>query len=79
MARPSIDPTTLVNGQEGWDAVLRDIVNALTQEPLPVAQYANLAALPDAALYDRCMATTSDDDALYWSVGGAWKEVTVAP
>ena len=78
MSRPAPNVSALVNGMEGWDAVLRDLLTAVLFNPLPVAEYANFAALPDPTAFDRCMATTADDDKLFWSKGGAWKEITVA-
>jgi hypothetical protein len=75
MARPTPDSSSLVNGQEGWDAVLRDLIDAMLKRPFPVAEYADFASLPAAASYDRCLACTSDTDTLYWSTGGAWVAV----
>lgn len=77
MTRPNIDPTSLVSGMEAWDAVLRDMLTALSKAPFPVAEYANLAALPAAGSYDRCMATTIDTSKLYFSSGGTWREVAL--
>lgn len=77
MTRPVIDPATLISGQQGWDAVLRDLLAAIAVNPFPVPQFANLAALPAAGSYDRCLATTIDTEKLYFSKGGTWHEVTV--
>jgi hypothetical protein len=77
MTRHNIDPTVFVSGIEAWDALLRDIVTAIAKAPFPVAEYANLAALPAAGSYDRCMATTIDTSKLYFSSGGTWREVTL--
>lgn len=76
MARPNPDPTALVNGQEAWDSVLRDLIASILSTPFPVAQYANLAALPAATSYDRCMACTIDTNKLYFSDGSTWREVS---
>ena len=78
MARPTPNINALVNGMEGWDAILRDLLAAVLSNPIPIAEYADFASLPAAGSYDRCMATTADDNKLFWSKGGAWKEVTVA-
>lgn len=78
MTRPTITPADLVNGQQGWDATLRDMLTAIVTNPLPVPEFADFASLPTASSYDRCLATTADDNKLYFSKGGAWKEVTVA-
>lgn len=79
MSRPTIDPATFVTASEGWDALLRNVISALAVTPLPVPQFANLAAFPAAGSYDRCLATAIDTNKLYLSQAGAWKEVTVAP
>lgn len=79
MTRPTIDPATLVTHSEGWDALLRDIVTALAVTPLPVPQFANSGALPDAGSYDRCLATTISDGKLWFSKSATWKEVTITP
>lgn len=75
MTRPTITPADLVSGMESWDALLRDILAAISVTPTPVPEYADFASLPDAASYDRCLVTTADDDALYFSKGGVWEEV----
>jgi len=77
MARPNPNPAALVNGQEGWDAHLRDLITAILKAPLPVAEYADFAALPAATSFDRCMAATVDTNKLYFSNGAVWKEVTL--
>jgi len=56
MTRPLIDPSALISGSEAWDALLRDILAAVATTPFPVPQYANLASLPAAGSYDRCLA-----------------------
>lgn len=76
MARPTPDPASLVNGMEGWDAVLRDLIAAIVSAPFPVAQYADFASLPDATAYDRCIAATSSDNKLWFSNGTIWREVS---
>lgn len=76
MTRPNIDPSALVSSQEAWDALLRDILAAIAVTPFPVPQFADFASLPDPTAYDRCMATTADDDALYFSKAGVWEEVS---
>lgn len=77
MSRPSIDPDTIQSGLEGWDSLIRDIINAIVDAPLPVKRYANVAALPNAANYDHCIVATLDEENLYFSVGGQWKRVSV--
>lgn len=77
MTRPLIDPSALISGSEAWDALLRDILAAVATTPFPVPQYANLASLPAAGSYDRCLACVVDTEKLYFSKGGSWHEVTV--
>ena len=79
MARPTPDISALVNGQEAWDAVLRDILSAVLDNPFPPAEYANFAALPAAGSYDRCFAVTLDTDILYFSSSASWTAVGGAP
>lgn len=78
MSRPSPDPTTLVSGQEGWDANLRDLLDAAFSAPFPLKRYADFAALPAATSYDHCICSTADGK-LWFSNGTAWKEVTLVP
>lgn len=75
MTRPNIDPTDLVSGMEGWDALLRDILTALAAAPLPPVAYANLAAFPAAGSYDGCLAVATDTGKLHFSKAGTWREV----
>lgn len=77
MTRPNLDPSVFVSGIEAWDALLRDFLTAICKAPFPVAEYANLASLPAAGSYDRCMASTVDTSELYFSSGGVWKKVTL--
>lgn len=77
MARPDLDPSVLVNGQEAWDAVLRDLLTGIVSQPFPVAEYADFASLPTASNYDRCLACTADDSKLYYSKSGVWREVSL--
>lgn len=79
MTRPNIDPTKLVSTQEGWDALLRDILTAIVKAPLPIHQVANASALPDPTTFDRCVVTTIDTNKLWFSNGTDWKEVSLVP
>lgn len=76
MTRPNIDPTQIVSGIEGWDALLRDMLDAMLKKPIPVPQYPDFASLPTATSYDRCMATTVDTNKLWFSDGSTWREVS---
>ena len=77
MTRPNLDPAVFQNGIEAWDALLRDFLTGITRTPFPVAEYANAAALPSAASYERCLATTIDTNKLWFSNGTIWKEVNL--
>lgn len=77
MTRPNLDPAVFVNGTEAWDALLRDFLSGITKTPYPVPEYANAAALPAAASYQRCLATTADNNKLWFSDGTIWKEVNL--
>lgn len=76
MPRPSPNPASLVNGQEGWDAHLRDLITAIVSNPIPLARYANFASLPDATAYEDCLAVTVDHK-LWMSNGTTWLEATL--
>lgn len=77
MSRPNIDPAQLQNGMESWDSVLRDIVQAIAKRPFPVVEYADVASLPSAGSYDRCLAATISPQKLWFSQSGVWKEVSL--
>lgn len=77
MSRPTIDPDAIQSGLEGWDALIRDIVNAISNAPFPIKRYQNVSALPSAANYDHCLVATIDEENLYFSRAGVWKRVTV--
>jgi len=73
MARPAL--VDLLSGIEGWDAILNDNLGVLRDTPFPPVEYANFAALPAAASYDRCLAVTTDDSRLWISNGAYWVPV----
>lgn len=79
MSRPAPDPTSLLSGLEGWDAILRDLLAAIVTNPFPVAQFVDFASLPAASSYERCLAATSSDNKLWFSNGTDWKEVDLVP
>lgn len=72
MSRPTL--TDIASGQESWDTTINANQDKLTAAPLPVVEYATLAALNSgapASSYDRCVAATADG--LYWvSDGTQW-------
>lgn len=75
--RPALDPSIFQSGTEAWDAYLRDFLAKMVTTPYPVPQFANAAALPAASSYDRCLATTADNNKLWFSNGTIWKEVNL--
>jgi hypothetical protein len=68
MARPGTTP--IQSSQQAWDATTNDNFDVLTLAPLPVVEFANLAALPPANSYDRCIAALTDGS-LWISDGSA--------
>lgn len=70
-------PDTITSGMMSWDASVTANFNLIFQTPLPLARYANAAALPAAADYEHCLCIQLDTGALKYSDGSAWKTVTV--
>lgn len=70
MARPA--PTDLAHGQESWDSTANGNLDVAFDGPYPLKEYANFAALPAAASYDRCIAALTDEHRLVISNGSAW-------
>jgi hypothetical protein len=75
MARPTRTP--IPSGMEGWDAAVDDNFATVFDTPHPPARYADTGSLPDANLYDGCIAEVTGTG-LYISEGGAWKRIPVA-
>lgn len=73
MPRPT--PQQIQSSVQGWDAILNDWFSNLFTTPYPVPEFANLAALPSANLYDRCLAATITPAALYMSDGASWVQI----
>ena len=71
MARPT--KKDVDSGLEGWDADMDDNFEVILSTPFPPAEYANVAALPAAALYDGCMAYVADVDRIYVSHDSHWQ------
>lgn len=76
MARPSrISITPAITG---WDTSVNDMFASIYDQPFPVRVVADLATLTStysAALYDQCLAATSDTSTLYISNGTTWNAV----
>jgi hypothetical protein len=73
MARPTL--ATIDNGAAAWDGDVNDNFSLLADTPLPIATYANAAALPTASSYEDCLAVAEDTDLLYISDGSSWSAV----
>jgi len=73
MARPSFD--TIAATAEQWDAVVDANFDLIGATPVPIAVYANLAALPAASAYDDCLAVLADVDRLVVSDNANWRVV----
>lgn len=73
MSRPARLP--IDSGLQGWDAQVDDNFETILDDPFPVPQVANDAALPTASLFDRCLVTTIDNGYLYLSDGSVWQRV----
>lgn len=72
MARPDPDLITISHGLESWDTAIEDKFGLVFDTPLPLARYANFAALPAASAYEDCLAVTEDTNDLYISDGSDW-------
>lgn len=79
MARPAI--TQIQSGNQGWDGVLNDDLDILTDAPIPIPEDASITSLAalqtayPAASYDRCFIwinLTTYGMTLCWSNGAAW-------
>lgn len=68
-------PNTITAALQGWDADLEANFNLIFETPLPLARYANAAALPSAASYMDCAAVLEDEHALVISDGTNWVRV----
>ena len=75
MSKPAL--LDLVSGQQGWDARVNDNNAKLRDKPMPVKEYASLAALiadADPTTHDRCVAALTDGT-LWISNGTSWVPV----
>jgi hypothetical protein len=73
MSRPT--KKDVDSGLEGWDADMDDNFDVILSTPFPPAEYATVAALPSAALYEGCVAYVANHDRLFISHGGSWQPV----
>jgi hypothetical protein len=66
--------STLVNGQQSWDARVQDNFNLCFNKPFPLAAYAQ-ASLPSASTYSNCCLINSTKRCVCWSDGTNWNPV----
>lgn len=75
MARPSF--AAVPHGAQSWDAIVDSNFDKIGATPAPLAEFANVGALPAAGAYDRCVAVVTDDGngyaAIVISNGTTWK------
>lgn len=71
MVRPAF--ITIDNTAEEWDAALDNNFALVGSTPVPLAVYANLAALPAANAYDDCVAVVADVDRMVISDGATFR------
>lgn len=74
MSRPELP--TLSSGLAGWDSLIDDIVEILTQRPMPIARIADTATLNatyDPGQYEDCIIMVQGPTkGLYSSDGTNW-------
>lgn len=58
MARPV--PNSISSGESQWDADVEGNFDLIFQTPVPLPEFASVAALPPANAYDRCFAIVND-------------------
>lgn len=73
MSRPSHN--SISSGNLDWDADVDADFDLVFTDPVPLAAFANKAALPAAGDNDQCLAITLDDDTLWISDGTEWTRV----
>lgn len=80
MTRPTYTPTAIASAIEAWDAVVTDNFNhtadTLINNPVPLAKYANVAALPAFGSFDQCLCVVNEATAgwvIALSNGAAWE------
>lgn len=83
MSRPSLSPSTVNHGVQGWDTVIDDnhteVADLVNDGPFPVHEHTgdqtDLESTFPAASHDRCLVWvdhTSEGWNLYMSNGSAW-------
>jgi hypothetical protein len=74
MPRPT--PTPITGSVQGWDALINNFMDLVTDAPFPIKEYANAAALPAAsAANERCVAITVQPPQMWISNGSAWLQM----
>ena len=71
---------SLVSRLEGWDSAIDYNFVLCFERPFPMVDYDSEGALPDADVYDKCLAVadhdTGDEDTSLWlSINGAWQRI----
>lgn len=75
MSKPTL--ADIAAGSLSWDATINSNKDKLVGGPFPVKEYADAAALPSAALNDRCIAATLNPIGLWLSTGASWIPIGV--
>ena len=73
MARPA--HVGITSGLAAWDGEVDDNFDLIFTTPVPIAQYANFAALPTASDYEDCLAILADTDLVVVSDGTSWNYI----
>lgn len=78
MARPI--PTNIESTGEGWDAFVDANFDLCFVIPLPLGEYASIAALTSARAanaHDRCIAVVQSENRIAFSDGTTWKLIPI--
>lgn len=79
MTRPT--PIVLPSGIASWDSLINKNFEMLNTEPFPLYTVASFGALPDATLYENCVALVVESATKRYMVssdGVVWKILQVA-
>lgn len=73
MSRPTHD--AIDSGLPNWDADVDADFDLVFKDPVPLSDFANKGALPDATVNDDCLAIAVDDHTLWISDTAEWVRV----
>lgn len=79
MSKPAL--VDISHGQQSWDTTVNANMAKLTGAPIPIKEYANLAALlaaGPAPTHDHCLAVTTSPAMLWISTGTGWVPTGIA-